>query len=295
MSHAHRALVPLAAAALLCAQGCRGRADAPQAAALTTPTPSPSPTPTPSPSPSPYPARERGDDAFEPFINLSGGRRFESRAVGQKPLRKDLDFGASYPVLSGDDGPAAREFNRHARALVLEDVTPYLNERPRPGSDREPGVELEHHVTHKVVYASDEVVSVLFYFSGYASPAAHGYHYPVTFNFDLKAGREIELARVFKPGSGYLKRIAELCDADLRRQFGKSYPGGQVTSLEGGLKPKAKNFSSWVVTRAGLVFIFEEYQVMSYADGEPKVLIPFDAVREMFDPRGALARLAAHE
>lgn len=44
-----------------------------------------------------------------------------------------------------------------------------------------------------------------------------------------------------------------------------------------------------------LVFIFEEYQVMSYADGEPKVLIPFASLREITDPRGVPARLAAHE
>ncbi|HEX8291937.1 MAG TPA: RsiV family protein, partial [Pyrinomonadaceae bacterium] len=155
-------------------------------------------------------------------------------------------------------------------------------------------VEMEHHVTHKVVYASDDVVSVLFYVTGYSAPAAHGYHFPVTLNFDLSAGREIELSRVFRPGSGYLSRITKLCDEDLRRQFG-GHLHGQMTGLEGGLKPRAKNFRSWVVTPGGLVFIFGEYEVASYADGEPKVLIPFDSLREIIDPRGALARLAAHQ
>lgn len=291
MSHAHRALFTLA---LLCAQGCGGRADVPRVAA-STPEPLPSATPSQTPAPPPFPARERGETAFEPFVNLSGGRRFESREVEQKPLRKDLEFGATYPVLVGDDRPAAREFNRRARAIVMEDVQPYLKDRSDPDRDRMKGVDMEHHVTHKVVYATDEVVSVLFYVTGYSTPAAHGYHFPVTFNFDLKTGRDIELARVFKPRSGYLRTIAQLCAADLERQFGWKYPSATSPLFARGAEPKRENYTSWVVTRDGLVFIFEEYQVMSYADGEPKVLIPFDTLQESIDPRGALAPLAAHE
>jgi hypothetical protein len=49
------------------------------------------------------------------------------------------------------------------------------------------------------------------------------------------------------------------------------------------------------LSHRAVVLIFEEYQVVSYADGEPKVLIPFERLREIIDPRGPLARLAAHE
>lgn len=58
------------------------------------------------------------------------------------------------------------------------------------------------------------------------------------------------------------------------------------------LEPKAENFDAWVVTPGGLVFIFGEYEVAPYADGEPKVLVPFDSLKEFVNPRGALARLA---
>jgi hypothetical protein len=306
MSHAHRALGLLAALLLSCAQGCR--AGEPRAAA-STPEPAPTPaapqsaapqssaaaSPTPTRPAPPFPARDRGHRAFEPFINLSGGRRFESREVEQKPVRKDLEFGANYPVLLGDDSRAARDFNRRTRAIVMEDVKPYLKDRSDPDKDRMKGVDMEHHVTHKVVYATDEVVSVLFYATGYSTPAAHGYHFPVTFNFDLRAGREIELAQVFKPRSGYLRTIAKLCAEDIERQFGWKYPSAEGTTFARGAEPKPDNYASWVVTRGGLVFIFHEYQVMSYVDGEPKVLVPFASVREIINPRSALARPAANE
>jgi hypothetical protein len=110
----------------------------------------------------------------------------------------------------------------------------------------------------------------------------------------------MRLAQLFRPGSNYLRRLAEVCDEDLRRQFPYGrYPGGYSISSNGGFSdgvgPKSGNYKSWVFTPDGLVLIFEEYQVVSYADGEPKVLIPFERQREIIDPRGPLARLAAHE
>lgn len=293
MSHAQRALVTLAALALICAQGCGGRADVPRAAASTPEPPRPPAAPAQTPTPPPFPARERGDSAFDPFINLGGGRRFESREVGRQPARKDLKVGADYPVLVGDRSPAAREFNRRARSFVLGEVTPYLEAGRDPEKEKNPfwkDVEEFYNVRHKVVFASGDVVSVLFYLEGYDWGAGHGYHQPVSFNFDLKSGREIKLAHLFKPRSDHLRRIAGLCGEDLRRQFGADFP-----FFTDGLKPTAKNFKSWVITPGGLVFIFEEYQLVAYAQGEPKVLIPFDGLREIIDPRGPLARLAAHE
>ena len=302
MPRAHRTFFLLAALIFPCVQGCRNGSGAPQAATLThEPQSSAAAAPTPTAHAPPFPALKRGDEAFEPFVNLSGGRSFESRKVERKPLRKDLKVSADYPVLLGDDGPAVREFNRRVRALVMEDVSQYLEADPDSEKEQDPrwkDVEEFHDVSHKVVYASDELVSVLFYMEGYRWGAAHSYHHPVTFNFDLKAGRELELARLFKPGSNYLRTLSDLCTEDLERQYAQQlgqHPFGAGPTLLEGLKPAAENFKSWVVTPVGLVFIFEEYQVVAYADGEPKVMIPFDSLKEIIDPRGARARLAAQE
>jgi hypothetical protein len=298
MFRAHRAFLLLAVLAFPCAQGCRHGTGTPQAATLTHEPQSSAAAPTPTPYAPPFPALKRADEAFEPFINLSGGRSFESRKVAHNSPRKDLKVSANYPVLLGDDGTAAREFNRRVRALVLEDVTPYLDPYPDAEKEQDPqwkDVEEFHDVSHKVVFASDEVVSVFFYIEGYRWGAAHSFHHPVTFNFDLKAGRELKLAQLFKPGSDYLGTISRLCAEDLVRQREAGHLNGGGYSRPEDLEPKAKNFDAWVVTPGGLVFIFEEYEVAPYADGEPKVLIPFDRLKEFINPRGALARLAAHE
>ena len=298
MTRAHTTLALLAALLLSCAQACRTTSTG-----ATQPTTAAAQTPTAAPTPyaAPFPALERGTDAFKPFVNLSGGRGFSAREVAHKPTRKDMKVSADYPVLLGDERPAAGEFNRLARTFVVKDVTPYVESDPDPEKERDPNwkdVEEYHEVYHKVVYASDEVASVLFFVEGYNWGAAHGYHYPVTLNFDLKAGREIGLAQVFKPGSDYLRTLSDLCTEDLERQFAGQlgpHPFGAGPTLLEGLKPKAENFDAWVVTRDGLVFVFEEYQVVSYADGEPKVLIPFDRLKGIIDPRGPLAGVAGSE
>ena len=298
MTRTHTTLALLAALLLPCAQACRstsaGAAQAPDASAQDTAA-------APTPHAAPFPALKRGTEAFETFVNLSGGRGFSAREVAHKPKRKDMRVRADYPVLLGDDRPAAREFNRLARALVVEDVTPYIEserDHEKEGDPNWKDVEEWREVYHKVVYASDEVASVLFFVEGYNWGAAHSHHKPVTLNFDLKAGREIGLAQVFRPGSDYLRTVSELCTEDLERQFaGRLGPrpfGAGPTLLEG-LKPKPENFDAWVVTRDGLVFVFEEYQVVAYADGEPKVLIPFARLKEILDPRGPLAGLAGSE
>ncbi|HVG30807.1 MAG TPA: DUF3298 domain-containing protein [Pyrinomonadaceae bacterium] len=40
-----------------------------------------------------------------------------------------------------------------------------------------------------------------------------------------------------------------------------------------------------------LAVVFAEYHIAAYADGEPKVLIPYYELKELAAPRGALATL----
>lgn len=291
-----KSLVALLAAssALACAQGCAGLANGQESAraAVAARQSAREPAPAPTTYAPPFPALKRGDEAFESFIKVSGGRAFESREVRQKPPRNDLKVDANYPVLLGDSRPAAREFNRRVRAFVLDDVTPYLEAEPDPEKEKNPfwkDVEEWHSVSHKLIFASDDLVSVLFYVEGYNWGAGHSFHRPVTFNFDLKTGREIRLADLFKFGSRYLRGISRLCVEDLDRQFGPRHVMGD------GIKPARRNFASWVVTPGGLVFIFEEYQLVAYSEGEPKVLIPFDRLKEFMRPKGVLTALGAKE
>ncbi|HEX8130808.1 MAG TPA: DUF3298 domain-containing protein [Pyrinomonadaceae bacterium] len=240
-----------------------------------------------------FSARDRGTDAFESFINFSPERQFETRTIEKQLTRTKFAIKADYPQLVGDRSAAARKFNQAAETLVDGDIEPYLTDKRDLEKERREhwkDVEEYHTISHKVIFASDEVISVLFYAYGYSWGAAHGYHYPLVLNYDLQRGRVLKLADLFPPGSKYLQTIADYCLRDLSCQLGITPQ--EVQGWSGGAMPTPKNYQAWVLTPKGLVIIFEEYQVTSYAGGEPKVLIPYERLRDIINPRGVLASLA---
>ncbi len=237
-------------------------------------------------------ARDRGTTAFESVIRLNNGRHFETQTIKQHSIKKNFSTEAEYPKLVGDRSFAAQRFNREVYALVAKDLAPYLNDKLDLEKEKHPhwkDVKEYHNISYEIIYASDELISVLFYVDGYSWGAAHGYHSPLTLNYDLKRGRVLKLADLFKPSSKYLHKIAHYCIDDLSRQLDRYF---KEDSKSEGASPLAQNYRAWVITPNGLVVIFEEYQVASYAEGEPKVLIPYEYLGDIINPHGALASLA---
>jgi hypothetical protein len=44
------------------------------------------------------------------------------------------------------------------------------------------------------------------------------------------------------------------------------------------------NFANFLLRPDGVLFIFDAYQVGSYAEGRKEVLMPRDAIRDLLDP-----------
>jgi hypothetical protein len=240
-------------------------------------------------------ALDRGTDAFASVVKLSGGRQFAKQTIERHSTKKRFSLVVGYPQLTGDDSPAAQNFNRAALSLVNRDIQPYLKDRRDLEKEKHPhwkDVEEYHNISHKVIFATDEVISVLFYADGYSWGAAHGYHYPFALNYDLKRGRVLNLTDLFKPNSRPLQTIERYCLEDLSRQLNRTPE--QIQEWSGRTKPKPENYRAWVLTPNGLVIIFEEYQVTSYAGGEPKVLLAYSRLKDIIDPRGVLASPATN-
>lgn len=236
---------------------------------------------------------DRGTDAFKSVVALSGGRQFETRTIKHNSTKKRFSLNAQYPQLTGDDSSAAQKFNREALSLVRQDIQPYLKDERDLAKEKHPhwkDVEEYHNISHKVIFATEEVISVLFYADGYSWGAAHGYHYPFVLNYDLKRGRVLKLTDLFKPNSKPLQIIERYCLEDLSRQLDRTPE--QIREWSGRTKPKPENYRAWVLTPKGLVIIFEEYQVTSYAGGEPKVLLAYTRLSDIINPHGVLASMA---
>ena len=123
--------------------------------------------------------------------------------------------------------------------------------------------------------------------AGPSTGGAHGSCEASGYNFDLKSGKELKLADLFKPGPGFLQLISKYSKADLKKREGLF-----EDSLKEGVAPKAENFQIWVVTRSGVVIVIEPCRVGPWAAEPQFVTIPFSVLKGIVRADGPLATLA---
>ena len=239
-----------------------------RAAAATLTAESPRPTLTPTP---PTVLEEMGS------WNLGEGFRLlmqETKDDGSG----DYGYHAWTPLLVGPEEAVVDGFNR-----AVDGFTSYALDEFRQwlvaGVD-EPGSTI--WMTHTITFATDELISVLFFVDGYVMGAAHPFHYSHSLNYDTAAVRMLELGDLFLPGANYLEVLSRTSLDDLGRQG--------VLEWEEGALPLPENFQRWNLTTRGLLVSFDEYAIAPYAAGPQSVVIPYEVLRDVADPDGPLAQ-----
>lgn len=107
-------------------------------------------------------------------------------------------------------------------------------------------------------------------------------------NFLLNPFQPLELPLLCSDDS--LGRLAQLVRANLMSRN----PQLSASHMVLGTKPIAENFSCFTVDRYGITFIFDAYQLGSYAQGEQRAHVAFDQLSDVVDPK-VLAVLVAHD
>lgn len=221
-------------------------------------------------------------------VTFSGDTRLVSKAQKESARRGKwggYEISAEYPQLQGS-GANAQKFNEAARARVAREVADY---KKLFGDDAGQGGELD--LSYYVSFADDSLVSVdfsdyWFYFGAGSRMAAS-----TTFNYDLARGRALTLADLFEPSSDYLKLISDACNKELRRQFeGESFPDAE--RIAGSVEDVVGDDKKWLVSKDGLVVVFDSMQFGPSGSGEHTVTVPFGALKNVIRPDGPLARFA---
>ena len=229
-----------------------------------------------------------GAQGFSLSEESGAGPRVTSKRLREQDARRRYEVEAVYPQVA-----AAVGFNRLVENLVRKEVREFKG-RPSEVPPRDaPANSLR--VDHSVRLATDELVSAEFTVSHLEHGMAHPAYELRAVNYDLKAGRQLALADLFRPGSDYLKRISSAAVERLRR-LGLETGGDANVFLSDpdyleGASPKLKNYRVWTLTPRGLAVTFEPYQVGPFAAGAPSVLIPYSELREVIRPDGPLAPL----
>jgi len=219
-------------------------------------------------------------------VTFEGDTRLVSKTQKESARRGKWgghEISAEYPQLAGA-GANVSKFNDAVRALVTTKTADY---RKQFGKGEGEGGEFD--LSYYVSFADDSLVSIdfsdyWFYFGAGSRMAAS-----TTFNYDLARGRELGLADLFKPSSGYLKIISDACNRDLRRQFeGESFPDAE--RIGASVEDVVGDDKKWLVSKDGLVVVFDSMQFGPSGSGEHTVTVPFNSLKEVVRPDGPLAR-----
>jgi hypothetical protein len=163
-------------------------------------------------------------------------------------------------------------------------MAPEEGEEPPP----EGSMGSDLNVSYEVAVAQDDLISVEFSIGSYYQGAAHPNSYTAVVNYDLKNGKQLKLADLFKPGAKYLQAIANYCIADLKKQANEK--GLEASEIENGAAANAKNYQSWTITRKGLGINFDAYQVGPYAAGPQFVTVPYSALKDVINPESPIGQ-----
>ncbi len=247
------------------------------------------------------PPSEKGGDKKTAFsvheepINLSGDVDVIARSVKENNKKLMYEIDAQYPQFTGGNNPNLEKFNQLARVVVVKivsgfkkDVAPEEGDEPRPENSM--GSDLG--IGYTINLAQDDLVSVQFDVGSYYQGAAHPNSYTETLNYDLKNGKQLKLADLFKPGSKYLQTLSTLCVADLKKQWKEKNAEVTEDMFKDGSAPTAKNYESWTITKRGIGINFDPYQVAPYAAGPQFVMVPYSALKELIKSDGPLAGFA---
>ena len=234
--------------------------------------------------------------ASEQVVSFTNGTQIINRKINESVKAKRLDLTAEYPELVGGAGAAG--FNQLVKARVTKELADFKKQMTGLSADDlkmlPQGMNNYLDIGYNIEYADNDFVSVSFLAGNFTGGAHPNYNY-FTITYDLRNGREIKLSELFKPGAKYLALVSAYATKDLQ---GRTMPdSGENLGLAqdlfaDGAKPTAENYQNWNITKKGLMFTFDPYQVGPYAAGSQTVIVPYATLREITRTDGVLTKMA---
>lgn len=216
----------------------------------------------------------------------SEGVTLERHEVHAEDPNKQFRIDIAYPELYGLpsaalDAKVNAEIKADLDALALS----FRKDAESVLAEGAPETESYLSVDYAVLYHDEHLLSLRFDIGTYSSGAAHPDQNVTTLLYDLDHGEAVPLATVFKPSSDYLSFLANYTakDSELAKV---RFPG----NAHGGLDPKEENFKNYLVTKEGLLILFDPYQIAPYAAGPQKLLIPWKELTSILSPDPRFSR-----
>jgi hypothetical protein len=226
--------------------------------------------------------------ATGPTIDLGGGLRLESRFTTEKLDKPLVTIEITRPLLTGTPAVQIDAFNKAADEIIAKAVEDFKKGLLEMEAERTPdklpadlpGSTLD--VSYEAITATSNLLSLRFGVGFYARGAAHPGGYYVTLNYDVKAGKVLALADLFRPNARYLQVLAGYSIKQLSAK--------QVLDFPEGAEPTEENYRNWNIKADGLLISFDSYQVAPYAAGPQEVVVPYSVLKNFVKADGPLAQ-----
>lgn len=240
-------------------------------------------------------ADSKVDQAKPNLVETGGGQKSGNRlAAGQYSsglgsvnlkmtgISPDYEINIQTPALQDSSLPHAADFGKAITATIQAEVEAFkasLQDIASPADAIGNYLDLKY----ELVSRSERYYSLLIKTSAYTQGAAHPSNRIIAFNYDLQAGKGMELGQLFTPGSGYLEVISDYCKSELdKRNIG--FDAGQHA-----VDPVAENFQVWNIAEDGLMITFNEDTVAAYGAGPQVVVVPYHTLEPVVASQGILA------
>ncbi len=182
-----------------------------------------------------------------------------------------LETEASYAQVISPTAKLAG-FNVAAAKQATDAITAFKTDNA--GNEAPVGAPMTNtvQIDYAVLYNRAGLISIHNTVAFYAAGAAHPNSYSTVLNYDVDAGKALDLADMFKPEVKYLDVLATYCRANLKRRGRLDFPEG--------VDPKLENYDAWNITPRGLRIHFDPYQVTAYVAGPQQCVVPYSILKK---------------
>lgn len=223
----------------------------------------------------------------ELYVSFGTGLRIVPKDIRLENQRLRYKIDVTYPQIEGTKNPRIINLNHRMKRLVSEQYLWPLNPTKEDLRyyQKHPDIFNSVDLTYEVPLATDDLLSIYFEGYSYGIGAAHSVQFSFTVNYDLRSGRILKLADIFRPDANPLRFISQYCLNDLTKRHGEYI-------WKDSLDPKAKNYRSWNITREGITINFDACVVVGCAGGQQEVNLPFATLKDMLNPNSPIILLA---
>lgn len=212
--------------------------------------------------------------------NLAIGGRIERKVIEEKNDRYRYSIDIEYPFLKSNN-----QFNTLVNRQVDKAKSTFIKQVKSnqslpakiPGENNlllEFKTELQQGGTISVL------LSKMVFMRGMAHPNT------IHFSINLLKGNPIDLQDLFSPQSNYLDTISDYC---IKTLMDKKISDEKW--IKEGAGASKENYKVWLLSKKGIVILFDAYQVAPYVYGPQKILIPIDLVKGMLKPNKSISLL----